>query len=297
MKKHAYLILAHNNPWQLSILMEMLDDSRNDIFLLIDAKSSLEFSDISYSPSKSKVFHFKNQAIYWGSISLIHAELFLVEQALEKGQYSYLHLISGLDFPLKTQDFIHHFFNQQTKEFIAFNPLNIPIAQWKTERFHFFVQGFNYPGNPFYKYARNGLFLAQKILGIKRKREFPNYFHGSAWFSITFEFGRYLLSRKSAILKTYRHTICCDEVFLQTELMYSPFESYIDPELDQDTGNLRLIDWSRRQGNSPYTWQLSDLPVLIHSKALFARKIDERVDKELILALKDHLLANHESKK
>ena len=33
-KKHAYLIIAHNNWKQLSLLLSVLDDERNDIYIL-----------------------------------------------------------------------------------------------------------------------------------------------------------------------------------------------------------------------------------------------------------------------
>lgn len=36
MKKHAYLIIANRNPNQLKMLLSVLDDSRNDIYLYID---------------------------------------------------------------------------------------------------------------------------------------------------------------------------------------------------------------------------------------------------------------------
>lgn len=39
--KHAYLIIANRNPRQLQNLLNTIDDSRNDIFLLIDAKSTI----------------------------------------------------------------------------------------------------------------------------------------------------------------------------------------------------------------------------------------------------------------
>lgn len=39
--KHAYLIMAHNNPGVLKVLLEMIDDERNDIFLHVDKKSTL----------------------------------------------------------------------------------------------------------------------------------------------------------------------------------------------------------------------------------------------------------------
>ena len=36
--KHAYLILAHNEPELLSLLIERLDDARNDIYIHFDRK-------------------------------------------------------------------------------------------------------------------------------------------------------------------------------------------------------------------------------------------------------------------
>ena len=45
MKKHAYLIMAHNNWKILEKLLILLDDKRNDIYLHIDLKS--DFIDFS----------------------------------------------------------------------------------------------------------------------------------------------------------------------------------------------------------------------------------------------------------
>ena len=39
MIKHAYMIMAHDQFELLSILIKMLDDPRNDIFLHIDKKA------------------------------------------------------------------------------------------------------------------------------------------------------------------------------------------------------------------------------------------------------------------
>ena len=35
--KHAYLIIAHNEPNILKTLLLMLDDERNDVYLHVDA--------------------------------------------------------------------------------------------------------------------------------------------------------------------------------------------------------------------------------------------------------------------
>ena len=41
--KHAYCILAHGNWEQLQLLVSVLDDERNDIFLHIDKKALSSF--------------------------------------------------------------------------------------------------------------------------------------------------------------------------------------------------------------------------------------------------------------
>ncbi|UTA69109.1 beta-1,6-N-acetylglucosaminyltransferase [Emticicia sp. 21SJ11W-3] len=295
MNKHAYLIIAHNNPWQLSILIELLDDERNDIYILIDIKSNLSENQILYKPKYANLIVLKdlNRKIYWGGISLIMAELYLLEIAQRHHQYSYYHLLSGMDLPLKTQDFLHSFFGQTSKEFVGFDDHHLKSAQWKTERYHFFVEGFNYRKKKIYKYLRNGLVLIQKILFIKRKREFAKYYHGSAFFSISLAFAKHLINKKSIIEKSYKHTICCDEVFIQTELMNSEFERNVSSSVAKGRENMRLIDWSRREGNTPYTWRIQDFDEMIKSPYFFARKVDENVDKEIILKIRQYLIGEH----
>lgn len=39
--KHAYCIIAHSEPEILNILIKMIDDVRNDIYLLIDKKTDI----------------------------------------------------------------------------------------------------------------------------------------------------------------------------------------------------------------------------------------------------------------
>ncbi|MDN5954725.1 MAG: hypothetical protein L0H99_12605 [Loigolactobacillus coryniformis] len=39
---HAYLIIANRNFKQLNLLLRLLDDSRNDIYLLIDQKATYD---------------------------------------------------------------------------------------------------------------------------------------------------------------------------------------------------------------------------------------------------------------
>lgn len=72
--KHAYLIMAHKDPEQLKLLISLLDDPRNDIFVHCDKKSDpsiLEaFKAISPKESSYAVFP-KTQSLGEAMLSLI----------------------------------------------------------------------------------------------------------------------------------------------------------------------------------------------------------------------------------
>ena len=50
--------------------------------------------------------------VRWGDISVVDAEFALFDEAYRRGEYSYYHLLSGVDMPLKTQNYIHRFFEK-----------------------------------------------------------------------------------------------------------------------------------------------------------------------------------------
>ena len=52
MKKHTYLIIAHNNFYILEKLLLLLDDERNDIYIHIDKK--VNNFDFDYFENLSK---------------------------------------------------------------------------------------------------------------------------------------------------------------------------------------------------------------------------------------------------
>ena len=75
MGKHAYLIIAHNNWEQLKFLVELLEDPRNDFFILIDKKAR-DFDKEQFLSSFSTgllkhIFFTKQVDIRWGMYSQI----------------------------------------------------------------------------------------------------------------------------------------------------------------------------------------------------------------------------------
>lgn len=56
MGRHAYLIMAYNNPEQLIKLIKLLDDSRNDIFVHIDKDADFPMDVFDSLTTASKLY-------------------------------------------------------------------------------------------------------------------------------------------------------------------------------------------------------------------------------------------------
>lgn len=65
--KHAFLIIAHNEYPVLEVLLSMLDDERNDIYLHIDKRATELFQQIKkVKMQKAGFYLIKNPIeVYW----------------------------------------------------------------------------------------------------------------------------------------------------------------------------------------------------------------------------------------
>ena len=91
--RHAYCIMAHGNFDLLQILINLIDDERNTIFLHIDKKSKL----CNNITSKfSNIYLIQSQDVRWADISQTEVECLLFDEVLKtKIQFDRVHLISG----------------------------------------------------------------------------------------------------------------------------------------------------------------------------------------------------------
>lgn len=277
--KHAFLIIAHNELKILNILLAMLDDSRNDIYLHLDKKWKLNLLDV-YVPKRAKLFFMKKRMdIRWGDVSSIKLEFKLFRMAYTNGPYLYYHLLSGVDLPIKSQDYIHDFFQKNHgKEFIGFaqGEQNMIDCNNKMMKFHLFSRHIH-NSNRLLIHCR---ILLENILNkyLVRSSSMP-FRKGTNWVSITNECCKYILGKEKSILKRFKFTICGDEIFLQTLVYNSPFYKRCYNVSDEYVSNQREIDWKR---GKPYNWTIEDKEFLLHSDKIFARKI---VGKNIDLAL------------
>ena len=272
--KHAYLILAHNEFGILERLLKSLDDSRNDIYIHYDAKVS-DLPKIEIDKARLIVLSDRVD-VSWGDYSVFEAELNLFKEAAKNGPYQYYHLLSGVDMPLKSQNYLHEFFDKNAdKEFIGYYQGNISEEiNRKVQKYHLFPSSFReHTGLNLVKKISRSLFLkGQELLGVRRNKDI-NFKKGTQWISITDGLVKLILSKKSEIEKTYHNTFCCDEIVVQTICWNSEFKDNIFDVKDEGRGCMREIRW---ENNVIRDWTDADFAYLMNSDKLFARKFNSK---------------------
>lgn len=278
-QRHAYLILAHNNFYNLERLLRLLDDERNDIFLHIDKKvKEFDFDRFRGYCKRAEVYYTRRLNVRWGHQSLVLAELELFRTAYDKGPYHYYHLISGADLPLKSQDAIHRFFANKTECFLHCNP---EVTEWnrqRMDRYHFLVS----PKTRLTRFLNDSLLRLQMICKVDRLRHCPMELRkGWEWGSLPHQAVRILIEQEKRIRRFTRFTLCSDEIYKQTFIAH-----YGCPMISED---LHLILWDSSDWNHPVTFRKQDMDMLQASEKLFARKFDEKVDKVIIDLVYDYV--------
>lgn len=289
--RHAYLIIAHSSPYVLEKLIVLLDDVRNDIYIHIDKKvEHFDFAYFQALPKKSTLQFIERMDVRWGHVSLVAVELNLMRAAYQAGVYSYYHLISGADLPLKSQNEIHTFFDKNAgKEFVGFG--DDVFDEDRVTKMHIFPKYMRVDST---KLCQRGLrFLRNKALSVQRavnckfrKVEGKQYVYGSQWASMTGGLVGVLLEHEKEFLHFYKYSNCSDEIYKQSFVYNSEFFRNVYDQKDELKGCQRFMDWKRGR---PYTFREEDFNLVINSGMLFARKFDENTDKKIVDLIFDHV--------
>ncbi len=288
--RHAYLIMCHNNFQLLTVLLMLLDDERNDIYVHVDKKvADAQFGQVkeklAAAVKRSGLVFVPRISVNWGGYSVTKATCLLLKAAVPR-EYAYYHLISGVDLPLKTQDELHTFFQEnQGKEFIAFDLVQDERLIENRLRWYRFLWDHIGQRREWYisilRAAEKCSLGCQWLLRINRIPSGVRFCKGPNWFSITHGLACYIVDHEALIQKHFRYTTCSDEIFVQWLASTSPYRQNIINDCK------RHVDWER--GN-PYTFTREDFGLLCASDCLFARKFDERTDMQIIQQLYGHLM-------
>ena len=280
MDKHVYLIIAHNEFEILKLLVKTLDDARNDIYIHFDAKCK-ELPNLKCNEAELYILNDRID-VRWGDYSQIETEMLLFEYAHnmqdeKEVNYLYYHLISGVDIPLKSQDYIHSFFNaHQGKEFLGYfqGDLKSELRK-KVQMYHLFTKHFTKEDKWTIRNIVRAVFCRlQLYIGIKRNKDIC-LVRGTNWASVTNDFVEFILSKKQEIKRRFHHTFCADEVYKHVLCWNSKFKNQIYNPTNEAFGCMREINWVITDSESFLpSFTLNDYERLKNSPMLFARKFD-----------------------
>lgn len=264
--KHAYLIMAHNQFLTLQELIRVLDDERNDIYVHFDKKVKT-LPDLQASRSRLVIVKERVNVI-WGDVSQIRAEYALYKAAFSPGTYSYYHLISGVHFPLISNDGLHRWFDEcQGACILREEPVTEKEIHIRFGKYHFFLKHLisrNKFVNKAYHLGWRVVLKLQKIFGITRDVSFIKG-KASQWCSLSEEAVSILLANEKNSLKRFRRSFCCDEFFVRSLLEGTAIPIRYDDRI-------LYVDFVH---TTPRYFTEADYPVLAASGALFFRKMSD----------------------
>ena len=267
----AHLILAHHMPEQLERLVRRISHKDADIYIHLNKNTDATlFSRIKSIPNV--VFIAKREPVVWGEYTTVQATINGMEEILATGKkYTHINLLSGADYPLKSNEHIHEFLFANTgKTFMWYEPVYESWHHGQARMNNYDFGDYGFPG----RYFLSG--LASKILPA---RKLPNKlvaYGRSQWLTITPECAQYTLDYIKAnpnVARFFRMTWASDEVFFQTILCNSPLRDTIVND------NLRYIALTPEF--RPVNYTMEHGPALLSSGKLYARKFDSGVDADI----------------
>lgn len=286
MLRHAFLIIAHNEPYILHILIKKIKII-GDVYVHIDKKVSrdmyMKLSQIILSEG-GKIVE-PSIDVRWGDYSQIKCEMMLFKTSYIK-HYDYYHLLSGVDLPIKSTTYISNFFEMNKgNEFfhLDMDKNNLLQINRITDKYDLFTKYNQTTLGDFLMYFKipNLSKIIQSRLNISRcNHDRWKLYKGHNWVSLTDQAVGCLISHENYIRKRFRFTLCPDEIYKPTILMNCGFgdKRYKCTQKNIDA-SLRFIDWNR---GTPYIWTMKEKNELFNSGNLFARKFSTSVDQSII---------------
>lgn len=294
--RNAYIIIAHHNFEQLLLLLKLLDSPNNDFFIHINKTVERPEDSFFTKPlSFSRIFFLKRLKTTWGTSAFLKAVFSGLKMAVEKGHYDYYHVLSGDDLPLKSNNEINRFLennlyvmcNDKKTNYISCRHVDDERTLNRVRYHHlFFSQRMDETvlWGRFLRHIDTVANKLQRLINYDRFRflKIDYHYKGSGFWSISDEFVLYLLDNIKMIRRLFfRNTVIPDECALQIMINNSPFKESLFFERNGISGNLREIVWTLNSDH-PKTFTMQDLNYLASSNNLFARKFNCTIDNEII---------------
>ena len=230
----AFLISAHTDPHHLKRLIEALPLAA-DFYVHIDLKADIhDFESLIHDDRVT--FIQERYDVMWGSFKQVQFQMALLRAALTSSRkYDYLITMSGLDYPIWSNQRITDFFEENKgKEFISGMLLT---EREKTHsvsiyRSYWFLYHYSWPYGTLKSKFRVALRKALYALGVRK----PLYTmvdgqrydvcQGPDWWAVTSELAAYMLDftdHHPSFVSYFKTLFSPNEGIWQTIAYHSPF--------------------------------------------------------------------------
>lgn len=296
--KIAYLILAHTDPIQLKRLIKSLSiGEKVSFFIHIDARQDIKRFKTEVVDLPNVFLLEERVKVYWAGFSICKAERLLLKYALlSKNKFDRFVLLSGLDYPLWSNNKILDYYEKHP-EIVYMKGYNLSKVKepkkvpQRIRTYHF--RDLPIENSTLRHYIVGGLMKLMNHLPIRKRiyieedgRRLEVY-AGSQWFNIPRSCAEYLYERMndSKVCRYFRTSFAPDEMLVQTIIFNSKFkDNAIDCFEDGIYPGLEKITYSHyiEYEGGQAVFNLSDFGKLIKSDKMFCRKVQTGISDELL---------------
>lgn len=283
MGMQAIIILAHKDFAHVTALTKLLT-SHFEVLVHIDKQ-------VHISPDEKKALIaagaqcFSFRAVHWGAWSVAEVSFLMLKEALKNPEITYIHFISGQDWPLQNINSIKDFYEHTNKVYMPYESADTikksgePIIWW--QKYYFDYDHLNRKtlfGKIFHRIS----LVTQTLLRINKFKHlginFPLY-TGSQWVDLPRDAAEYLVDYMDAhpnVSKMFATGFCSDEFWIPTILVNSRFKDRIVQN------NHRYIQFEQRNGSFPAILDRHDYAAINQGNYHFGRKFASPYSNQLI---------------
>jgi hypothetical protein len=231
--------MAHDCPSHFARLTRaLLAQKGAHLFVHVDEKSDIAPFHAAVTDSRVRFLEDRIR-VRWGHFSMVEATLALMSAAAGF-RFDYLCLLSGVDYPVRSTEYIERFFDaHRGAEFINL----VPMPNDRVEKPLSRLTQYRLPAGTFGRFTSR----AQRVLDRVVQRDYVRALGamdphaGSQWWALTAETCAHVLEFVSAhpeYVRLFRHVAVPDESFFQTIIG----NSRLAPRV---TRNLTTVCWRR----------------------------------------------------
>lgn len=221
--KQAYLITAYKNFDELYELAEILSKTAY-VFIHVDEKSrEITDADVEKLNRLPGCEAIREYRIVWGGFAHVQAIVKLMAMALSKEDVSYMHLLTGEDFPLLTPEQLDEKFLTSDQIFMDYlTPEQLPETVTKRYQYYNWFTDQNVKNKVLWQLQNMTVKVQKRRVSAERESAFTKIYKGLVYVSMPREAAAYVVSFVAKHGEFWDDLAVCqvpEEFFFQTIFM------------------------------------------------------------------------------